>query len=136
MHDRLLSVREAAETLGVGQRTVERLLASGELPRVKVRARTLIDPQDLRGFVARHRSGSLAGASLPGGRITAGQNSALHAKAGELDRADREERGTWKRHALAAASRRFGREIVSARELSHDEAVWVLDMLEEELQRR
>lgn len=134
--DALLNVRQAAELLGVGERTLVRLLASGELPRVKIGRRTLIDPQDLRGYVVRHRTGSVAGTERPAGKVNTGQLSALHAKANDLDRADGEARGTWKRQVLAEASRQFGREITSAGSLSYDEAGWVLDRLELELQRR
>ena len=134
--DALLSIRDTATLLGVSERTVQKLLHDGTLPRVKIGARTLIDPQDVRGYVVRHRTGSVAGVERSAGKITVCQQTALHAKASDLDRADHEQRGTWKQHALGAASRQFGRDITSARDLSYDEAAWVLDTLEEELQRR
>jgi excisionase family DNA binding protein len=46
----LLSVGEAAERLGISERSVFRLLESGELPARKIGRRTLIRADDLERF--------------------------------------------------------------------------------------
>jgi excisionase family DNA binding protein len=51
----LLSVPAAAARLGVDRKTVWRLIREGELPVIEVRTRTLIDPADLRTFIAVNR---------------------------------------------------------------------------------
>lgn len=43
---------------GVSRRTVLRLLDSGELVRVRVGGRTLVDPLSLRRYIETHREGS------------------------------------------------------------------------------
>lgn len=44
---------------GVSRRTVLRLLDAGELVRVRVRGRVLVDPESIRAYIERHReSGS------------------------------------------------------------------------------
>jgi excisionase family DNA binding protein len=53
-----LSVAEAAAYLGVGQRTVRRLLAFGELPARRVRKRVLVARGDLDRLVAPARGKS------------------------------------------------------------------------------
>jgi hypothetical protein len=40
---------------GVSRRTVLRELDSGELVRVRVRGRVLVDPHSIRAYIARHR---------------------------------------------------------------------------------
>jgi hypothetical protein len=67
--------------------------------------------------------------------LTSGQLRALHAKADRVDKAREWPRGTAKKQALAAASQQFGRDLSSVRELSEDEASWLLDLLEEEQER-
>lgn len=130
----LVSRREAAQLLGVSVRTIDRL-AAGELTRVKIGRRTLFDPLDIRRYIARCRRPG-AGAEAAERRITDGQLRALHAKAYELDKRDGERPGTWKRSILMRASARLGREIESAHDLAVDEAIWILDELERELQGR
>jgi excisionase family DNA binding protein len=79
----LVDVSEAAEMLGVSSRQVERLVASGALPSVKVGASRRIRRSDLEAFVA----------SLPpspfGSRVQAKTNPAVRAgdpsPAGRLD---------------------------------------------------
>jgi excisionase family DNA binding protein len=51
----LLSLAEAQAALGVSRATIFRLLASGELACVKVGSRTLIEPEELAGFISRGR---------------------------------------------------------------------------------
>jgi excisionase family DNA binding protein len=53
--ERLLSVREAAEILGVARRTVYYLTRDGELPCVRIGDRRLIEPDALRTFIAQRR---------------------------------------------------------------------------------
>lgn len=49
----LLSKREAAATLGVGVRTLERMYASGELAHVRLRGRVLFEQSALTEYVQR-----------------------------------------------------------------------------------
>lgn len=52
----LPSIDETRAILGgVSTRTVIRLLNVGELVRVRVRGRTLVDPDSIRDYIARHR---------------------------------------------------------------------------------
>jgi excisionase family DNA binding protein len=46
---------EAAATLGVGLRTLDRLLADGEITCVRIGRRVLFDPEDLHAFIARSK---------------------------------------------------------------------------------
>ena len=52
---RLLNMRKTAELLGVSQRTVWSLSASGALPSVRIGNRRLFDPADIRDFIARQK---------------------------------------------------------------------------------
>jgi excisionase family DNA binding protein len=56
--DRYLTRAEAAQKLGLSVRTVARLIASGELPAVRIRAAVRIDPNDLDALIDRHRIAS------------------------------------------------------------------------------
>jgi Helix-turn-helix domain len=52
----LRSIPATQELLGhVSRHTVLRLLDSGELVRIRVGARTLVDPQSIRDYIARQR---------------------------------------------------------------------------------
>jgi excisionase family DNA binding protein len=52
----LAPIDEAQRLLGgVSRRTVLRLLDSGELVRVRVRGRVLVDPDSIRRYIERHR---------------------------------------------------------------------------------
>ena len=57
----LLSIDEVGAVLRISERTVYRLLRRGELPCLKVGQRTLVEPEQLREFIANQRR--LAGAS-------------------------------------------------------------------------
>jgi 7-cyano-7-deazaguanine synthase len=57
--DRLLSVKEAAGALGISKSGVYRLLDSGQLHRLKVGARTLFEPQELKRYIATQRAAGL-----------------------------------------------------------------------------
>jgi excisionase family DNA binding protein len=52
---RLLSIRGAAEYLGVSRATIERLVFRGELPIVKVAGSTRYDVEDLNSYIAVNR---------------------------------------------------------------------------------
>lgn len=57
--DRLAySPADAAENLGVSQRTIWRLIGSGEIGTFKLGSRTLIPADDLRALIARLRGTS------------------------------------------------------------------------------
>lgn len=52
--DRLLiSINEVADWLGVSRQTVNRLVARGEIPVVRVGSRVLVRPRDVEEFVDR-----------------------------------------------------------------------------------
>jgi excisionase family DNA binding protein len=51
--ERLLSVRQVCETLGVSTQSFYRLVGRGELPVVKIGGRTLIRPSELDALVRR-----------------------------------------------------------------------------------
>lgn len=53
--DRLLSLDAAARFLGISPHTLRKYLAKGEMPRVKLLRRVLIDPADLQAFIERHK---------------------------------------------------------------------------------
>jgi excisionase family DNA binding protein len=55
--DRPLSLKQAAERLGVSKASITRLVRSGELPTIRVGARRLILPDDLTAFIKRNRDG-------------------------------------------------------------------------------
>jgi len=126
----LLGIDDVAGQLGVSRRTVEKLLTEGDLPRVKVGARTLVEQHVVDGYVARLRGDGEA--SAPTG-ITDGQLRAFHAKANDLDRALELDRGDSKRTALQLGSRWFGREITSASDITSAAASRLLDYLDDEL---
>jgi excisionase family DNA binding protein len=122
----LLTVAQVAGRLAVSKRTVERLLQSGELKRIKVRATTRVDAGDVERYLAKQRGEQPQTEQ----QITGGQLSALHAKAAERDRTLGLAKGTTKVDALAWASRELAREIASANDLSRAEASALLDWLE------
>jgi excisionase family DNA binding protein len=51
----LMSLEEVGRVLRISERGVYRLLASGELPSLKVGQRTLVEPGQLRQFIATRR---------------------------------------------------------------------------------
>jgi excisionase family DNA binding protein len=57
----LVSVDEAASRLSIGERLTKRLIATGELPSVKIGARRLIHRRDLEQFAERLREGVPSG---------------------------------------------------------------------------
>ncbi|HOP78929.1 MAG TPA: helix-turn-helix domain-containing protein [Armatimonadota bacterium] len=56
--ERLLTAKQVAEYLNVSERTVWRLIDSGELPHIKIgKQTTRIKPEDLEAYVNRQRRG-------------------------------------------------------------------------------
>ena len=54
--ERLPSIRDTQQLLGgVSRRTVLRELDAGELIRIRVRGRVLVDPESIRSYIERHR---------------------------------------------------------------------------------
>jgi excisionase family DNA binding protein len=53
--ERLLSVDEVIEILGVGRTSVNGYLWSGELPSYKIGRRRMVRPEDLETFIREHR---------------------------------------------------------------------------------
>ena len=51
----LLSLNAAAGLLGISAHTLRKYIARGELARIKLARRVLIDPQDLQAFIRRHK---------------------------------------------------------------------------------
>ncbi|MDP0490802.1 MAG: helix-turn-helix domain-containing protein [Verrucomicrobiota bacterium JB023] len=51
---RLLGIQEVAARLGVSRRTVERLVASNELERIKIRGRVLFRESEVESFIELH----------------------------------------------------------------------------------
>lgn len=125
---RLLTTREAAEFLGVSSRTVERLLAAGEVRGVKIRGCRRFDVREL------DRYADALAPPPPPELLTEKQLRALHAKAGDLDRLLGAQRGESKRLVLEQTPGLVGRLVRSARELTIDEASVVLDALEARLE--
>jgi excisionase family DNA binding protein len=47
-----LSVKQTSQRLGISEKTVRRLVASGELPAVKIRSCLLVKESDLVAFIS------------------------------------------------------------------------------------
>lgn len=50
-----MSLEEVGRVLRISERSVYRLLRSGDLPSLKVGQRTLVEPDQLRQFIANRR---------------------------------------------------------------------------------
>ena len=59
--DRLLTYRQAAEVLGVSERSIWTLVDQGTLPAVRFGRSVRIDPVDLRAFIDRAKAGEIGG---------------------------------------------------------------------------
>ncbi len=129
---RLVTVRDAARTLGVHEDTVRRLIQRKQLRAVKVGRAVRVEEAELAAYVRRQRGEPEPLRNEP---MTPGQRACLHARADILDRRRRVARGAAKADALAAAGTEFGREFTSTTQLRIDEASWVLDWLRDELER-
>jgi predicted DNA-binding transcriptional regulator AlpA len=55
--ERLLSLRETQEALGLSRAGLHNLLNRGELPTIRIGGRRLVAPADLRRFVDARREG-------------------------------------------------------------------------------
>lgn len=53
--EKLFSIREAADVLGISRGQLYRLIGAGDLTIVKVGGRTLMTPEDLRAYIDAHR---------------------------------------------------------------------------------
>lgn len=58
LNRRLLSVGDAATYLSVGKRTMEKLLRDGEVLKVRIGARSLVDQADLDAYIERIKRSS------------------------------------------------------------------------------
>lgn len=54
----LHTIPDALDQLGIGRSTLYELMASGEIPTVKIGSRTLIAHDDLESFVERLKAGA------------------------------------------------------------------------------
>lgn len=54
----LVTMSQAAELLSVSRRTIERMIASGQLAKTKVRGRSMIALQELERFIRSQMGGS------------------------------------------------------------------------------
>jgi hypothetical protein len=52
---RLLSIRETLRILGISRTTLYAIFASGELETVEIRGRRMIEPAELKDYIARNR---------------------------------------------------------------------------------
>ena len=59
--DLLLTYRQAAEVLGVSERSIWTLVDQGSLPAVRFGRSVRIDPADLRAFIDRAKAGEIGG---------------------------------------------------------------------------
>lgn len=73
----LLTYSKAAETLAVSKRTIERLVAEGELPVVRIGGARRITVDDVEAFIERQRTTAArsAGSSSVAVRLRRGQSS-------------------------------------------------------------
>jgi excisionase family DNA binding protein len=62
----LLSLAQVRAAVGVSQSTLTRIIASGELPVISIGRRLLVDPADLRAFLAGRRRRGSGGRNRPG----------------------------------------------------------------------
>lgn len=51
----LLDMHQAARALNIGERTLARYVAEGEIPHVRIGRRLLFDPADLRQWIGRKK---------------------------------------------------------------------------------
>lgn len=55
--DALLTVKQVAKALALGPTTVRALIASGELPHIKIRGAVRVEPTAVRALIERSRRG-------------------------------------------------------------------------------
>lgn len=124
----LVTVRDAARLLSVGERTVWEMLEQGALTRVKIGRSTRIQVGELHALVR----GQAVTAPVEEPEISPGQSRAFHAKAGAVDRARRWPKGEAKKRALEQVRERFRLdETPHTDQLSQRQASWAIDLLGE-----
>lgn len=119
----LLTVAATAERLAVHPDTVRRLIARGDLGKVRVGRAVRVRLDDVDAYIRR------GGAEVD--PIAPDQVKALNAKAAAIGSATERPANDVKRGAIAAAAQHFGRKIESTLDLTWVEADWVLDRLQE-----
>jgi excisionase family DNA binding protein len=53
--EKLLTIADVAQVLGISRGSVYRLMRSGELPAIRVGERARFEPTDVRAYLERHR---------------------------------------------------------------------------------
>ena len=77
MDDKLISKLDAADMLGVSVKTVERMIADGDLPMYKIRGQCRLMTSDVRTYIAGCRRGAAKAAPVPARRQPARRGSKL-----------------------------------------------------------
>ena len=126
----LLTVAESARRLAVHPDTIRNLIDREQLIAVRIGRAVRIEERELEQLVTRQRPRRQPPAPAAV-KASGGQGRALHAKANVIDTARGSKSGTAKAEALATCSQQFGRQITSSRELSEDEASFVLEWMSE-----
>jgi|SRR5581483_6770347 len=126
----LLTYDQAAERLACSKRTVERMVAAGELKKVTLgRTAARVALEDVDAYI-RTRIGGEPTPAAPAAPITSGKRDAFFAKCNEIARHSGRDKLDVVDDELAFASERFGREIQSVNDLTSDEASSILDYLD------
>jgi excisionase family DNA binding protein len=110
----LLTTDQTAERLGVSPRSVQRLIAAGELPVVRIGRSVRVDPGVLATFVRLRRSADSERIEPANTK----QKAAIHVRARVVDEEDKLRRRSTHDRVLREASMYFGREITSVNELA------------------
>lgn len=77
MDDKLISKLDAADMLGVSVKTVERLIADGDLPMYKIRGQCRLMASDVRTYIAGCRRVAAKAVPVPARRQPARRGSKL-----------------------------------------------------------
>ena len=77
MDDKLISKLDAADMLGVSVKTVERLIADGDLPMYKIRGQCRLMTSDVRTYIAGCRRVAAKAVPVPARRQPARRGSKL-----------------------------------------------------------
>ena len=77
MDDKLISKLDAADMLGVSVKTVERMIADGDLPMYKIRGQCRLMTSDVRTYIAGCRRVAAKAAPVPARRQPARRGSKL-----------------------------------------------------------
>ena len=68
MDDKLISKQDAADMLGVSVKTVERMIADGDLPMYKIRGQCRLMTSDIKTYIAGCRRVAAKAAPVPARR--------------------------------------------------------------------